>query len=233
MRVSKSEHGPVFWLPTIYEAMATNLRRPYSRWLHPPDCRSVRSSLSPGNPSGRITSFLWWAPLSLPFPVPGLQGTGVLQFKALFHVGKLSCRAAMLGLTPSNQRIGGPTRTITWISEVGPKGWVQQGEEQRAPGEEGAGSKAALAFHRLLWSQRSCLGCGAKVSPCHGEAVTWPRPGINAAFRHQRPGRRKKKRKKNCYQIYEVLLCTKTCICVDPVNEKIAAGLSQRIVRIK
>lgn len=117
-----------------------------------------------------------------------------MQFKALSHMGKPRPRAAMLGLTPSNQRIGGPTRTITWISEVGPKGWVQQGEEKRAPGEEGAGSKAALAFHRSLWCQRSCPECGANVSPHHGEAVTWPRPGINAALRHQRPGRRKKKR---------------------------------------
>lgn len=142
----------------------------------------------------RITSFLWGARLHLPFPVPGLQGTGVMQCKALFHMGKPRSRAAMLGLTPSNQRIGGPTRIITWISEVGPKGWVQQGEEKRAPGVEGAGSKAALAFHRSLWSQRSCPECGANVSPHHGEAVTWPRPGINAALRHQRPGRRKKKK---------------------------------------
>lgn len=115
VRVSKSEQGPVFRLPTVHEVMATNLRRPESRWLHPADCGSDRSSLSPGSPSGRITSFLWWAPLYLPFPMPGLQGTGVMQFKALSHMGKLNSRAAMLGLTPCNQGIRDPPRTIPWI----------------------------------------------------------------------------------------------------------------------
>lgn len=42
------------------------------------------------------------------------------------------------------------------------------------------------------------------------------------------------RRETNGYQIYEVL-CTTTFICVDPVNEKIAADATfpQIIVRIK
>lgn len=173
--------------------------------------------------------------------IPSARATGSLevrQFKALFQIGKLRLRAATLGLSQSNQRIGGPARTLTWAS-----GWSSGMDQTRAGGGPTVGGQQG---ERPPWLPTGCSAVKEELpwvrgrGHYHGKAAPRPAPeagpwpGVDSALRHRgsiwqgRGG-------KNCYQIYKVLLCLRTFICIDPVNEKIVAdaSLSQRIMRTK
>lgn len=73
-----------------------------------------------------------WALEHLPFPMQALEGTWRTRGSVLYFLWKLRPEAAM-GLTQSKKRTRGPHRTISWVSEAGPEGWIKPGRERSIP----------------------------------------------------------------------------------------------------